>query len=605
MKKIALLLSLCLLAIPASIFAKVSVTVTELTDAPGVYKMTFSSDQVYDAPLPPDRIKYATEYSLFIEGDTYVNGEKYMENYASQFYRLVPDFNDNGGIIIPSSYKTSEGEVAIKKIGDNAFKELKRNNNYSCLEFTISEGIEEIGTAAFMDTYIGDIKLPASLKKIGDDAFHASVYSGTWDIILPSSDITIGERAFAGYRPNHIRFGASSADGISASFFEDLYHDDKESDSNYWLYYNIVVPSSAVESFAAKFPSLKDKYLFACDFPFEDIYVGKDNVASDPDATFIAYVKPYDEATLSELYESHTNVVEYSYHDPETGWGCAKGSYKGQWYEGCEIYSEASQENDGLYCNTNGFQDLGESKYQLTATDLGSLDFQCAMVLAYGSTDYETDGYSGVFDEWWNGIKPKHAKYDYHYDSRYEKTGFHLHELAHIQVHIVDMTAETDIYLPKNQVQAAEEQVTVLWDNMPYGAGVRYEIVSQNAPQNAEVNAMPSNNPVYVNLLDAADGTIQAAADAPVGSTAVLKATLIAPTGKELVSRNITIHVTDVVNGGEGMPGDTTGIETIEADENGEAVYYNLNGMQISSDSLTPGLYIRRAGNKTEKVFVK
>ena len=599
MKKIALLLSLCLLTIPASIFAKVSVTVTELTDAPGVYKMTVSTDHVYDGPLPN------TEYSLFIDGDTYVNGEKYMENYVSQFWQLDSDLYAKGGIIIPSSYKTAEGEVAIKKIGDNAFKGLTKDGLYRKLIFTISEGIEEIGEAAFMDTWIEDIKLPASLKKIGDDAFNGCKINSN-SLVIPSSDITIGERAFADCHPDYIRFGASSADGISASCFEGLNDDVEEFASNFT---NIVVPSSAVESFAAKFPSLKDKYLFACDFPFEDIYVAKDNVASDPDATFIAYVKPYDEATLSELYEKHINNVEGTDGPDEDGRLHSWGTLIGQWYEGCVIYSEARYATGSyggeLYYNINGFQDLGESKYQLTSTDLGGFDFQCAMVLAEGKTKwYETArvGGGGDFDFDWD-IKPKRDKG--YVGSRYKDNWFGLHELAHIQVHIVDMTAETDIYLPKNQVQAAEEQVTVLWDNMPYGAGVRYEIVSQNAPQNAEVNAMPSNNPVYVNLLDAADGTIQADADAPVGSTAVLKATLIAPTGKELVSRNITIHVTDVVNGGEGMPGDTTGIETIEGDENGDAVYYNLNGMQISSDNLTPGLYIRRAGNKTEKVFVK
>ena len=65
------------------------------------------------------------------------------------------------------------------------------------------------------------------------------------------------------------------------------------------------------------------------------------------------------------------------------------------------------------------------------------------------------------------------------------------------------------------------------------------------------------------------------------------------------------VTVTSSSGDGQNTPGQPAGIETIEADENGEAVYYNLNGMQISSDSLTPGLYIRRAGNKTEKVFVK
>ena len=33
--------------------------------------------------------------------------------------------------------------------------------------------------------------------------------------------------------------------------------------------------------------------------------------------------------------------------------------------------------------------------------------------------------------------------------------------------------------------------------------------------------------------------------------------------------------------------------------------YYNLHGVKVNADNLTPGIYITRQGNKTAKVLVK
>ena len=40
-------------------------------------------------------------------------------------------------------------------------------------------------------------------------------------------------------------------------------------------------------------------------------------------------------------------------------------------------------------------------------------------------------------------------------------------------------------------------------------------------------------------------------------------------------------------------------------DAEGDAEYYNLQGVRIAADNLTTGVYIRRQGNKAEKVYVK
>ena len=52
----------------------------------------------------------------------------------------------------------------------------------------------------------------------------------------------------------------------------------------------------------------------------------------------------------------------------------------------------------------------------------------------------------------------------------------------------------------------------------------------------------------------------------------------------------------------------STGVDKIAEDEaDGDAVaeYYNLLGIKISADNLRPGIYIRKIGNKTDKILIK
>ncbi len=48
-----------------------------------------------------------------------------------------------------------------------------------------------------------------------------------------------------------------------------------------------------------------------------------------------------------------------------------------------------------------------------------------------------------------------------------------------------------------------------------------------------------------------------------------------------------------------------TGIAGIEADGNAPVEYFNLNGVQVKADSMTPGVYVRRQGKNVTKVMVK
>ncbi len=53
---------------------------------------------------------------------------------------------------------------------------------------------------------------------------------------------------------------------------------------------------------------------------------------------------------------------------------------------------------------------------------------------------------------------------------------------------------------------------------------------------------------------------------------------------------------------------DVAGIEGIEADGNNSDApveYFNIQGIRVNADNLTPGFYIRRQGNKVAKIYVK
>lgn len=51
--------------------------------------------------------------------------------------------------------------------------------------------------------------------------------------------------------------------------------------------------------------------------------------------------------------------------------------------------------------------------------------------------------------------------------------------------------------------------------------------------------------------------------------------------------------------------GTSTGVSSIAAEANGAVEYFDLTGVRVNPENLTPGLYIRRSANKAEKVLVK
>ncbi len=67
---------------------------------------------------------------------------------------------------------------------------------------------------------------------------------------------------------------------------------------------------------------------------------------------------------------------------------------------------------------------------------------------------------------------------------------------------------------------------------------------------------------------------------------------------------------TKIATPGKGKLSNQSGVEDIAVDaadaaEEGPATYYNLNGIQVSGDNLTPGVYVKVVGSKATKIIVK
>ena len=49
-----------------------------------------------------------------------------------------------------------------------------------------------------------------------------------------------------------------------------------------------------------------------------------------------------------------------------------------------------------------------------------------------------------------------------------------------------------------------------------------------------------------------------------------------------------------------------SGVDDIAVDrENGDEEYFSLQGIKVSKENLAPGIYIRKSGKKTEKVWIR
>ena len=111
----------------------------------------------------------------------------------------------------------------------------------------------------------------------------------------------------------------------------------------------------------------------------------------------------------------------------------------------------------------------------------------------------------------------------------------------------------------------------------------------QSAPMRA-ANAAPDDN--WTMSEDGLSATYTASATSEKASYRIVA---VNAAGEE--SKPFFFDVND--NGG------VSGIDAVEADDTEAVEYYNLQGVRVEADNLTPGLYITRKGNNISKVVVR
>jgi hypothetical protein len=132
----------------------------------------------------------------------------------------------------------------------------------------------------------------------------------------------------------------------------------------------------------------------------------------------------------------------------------------------------------------------------------------------------------------------------------------------------IDHVTCTDLDATADAVKAALDAATV---------SVQYELTYVTATAKTEPAAASIRR--RASAATAFDYTVQTSAS---GQTADVKLSDI-------------VSVNDIV----------TGIAAISADKLGEAVYYNLQGIRVDGENLTPGFYIVRSGNTATKVYIR
>jgi hypothetical protein len=89
----------------------------------------------------------------------------------------------------------------------------------------------------------------------------------------------------------------------------------------------------------------------------------------------------------------------------------------------------------------------------------------------------------------------------------------------------------------------------------------------------------------------------------------VMESTAVTEAPKMKCTSEVSIYYTDAPEDAVTLTlvfdNTSNSVAGVEAADNAVARYFNLQGMEIKSDALTPGIYIRRQGNKAEKIYLK
>ncbi len=155
-------------------------------------------------------------------------------------------------------------------------------------------------------------------------------------------------------------------------------------------------------------------------------------------------------------------------------------------------------------------------------------------------------------------------------------TGFSLVKLADVNLHVGNVS-----FIDEG---TAEGTLTATFTEIPEGAKVFYAIETPAAAEPAQFRA-----PAAADYKEATNGAVE---NVPAGST------FYHYTTRNGIQSGISV-AKNVKNGDV-----TTGIESIEADDaEADAVYYNLNGVRVDADNLTPGVYVKLVNGKATKVI--
>lgn len=174
---------------------------------------------------------------------------------------------------------------------------------------------------------------------------------------------------------------------------------------------------------------------------------------------------------------------------------------------------------------------------------------------------------------------------------------------------------------------AVGDNVTVNWGatgtdgNVQTGSVTFHKIEKPEEPEGFVVyydNSVTSWNPVKIHYWGGEEASTWPGKDMtpvrdnvyyfvlPEGTTGVvfnngngIQSVDVTPTSNHLYRATSTTSKVDITDCGLWM---TTAIETVEADTNAPAEYYNMQGMRV--DNPSRGFYIKRTGNKIQKIYI-
>lgn len=128
---------------------------------------------------------------LIAKGDNVeVDGIFYEIVKKAKLATVVRNYNCSGDVNIPATFDYDGETYQVTAIGEEAF-----SGALGLTSITLPEGITEIGRSAFSDRKFSSIKLPSSIKYIGDNAFYNC--ENLEEIVIPDGVESIGNSAFS------------------------------------------------------------------------------------------------------------------------------------------------------------------------------------------------------------------------------------------------------------------------------------------------------------------------------------------------------------------------------------------------------------------------